>query len=135
MAMKTFFVGVKGVIRDNRGYLLLHRNYKSGDHWDIPGGRIDGNEEFEDALRRELDEELPGIVVDRIGALQGAFRLQKDIDGDTSLILLYFLVEAKIPDKIVLSDEHEAHTWVNSIKDLPDRLNPEIERILRKLLT
>lgn len=132
--MKKFFVGIKGIVKDDRGYLLLHRNYKSGDYWDIPGGRIDGFEEFEDTLIRELTEELPGIVIDEVKELQGAFRLQKDIDGDTSLVLLYFLVGAKLPEKVILSDEHESYVWVNRAEDLPSGLNLEADRILRKLL-
>ena len=133
--MKKFFVGVKGIVKDERGYLLLHRDYKSGNYWDIPGGRIDGNEDFEDTLKRELAEELPGITISALKELQGAFRLQKDIEGDTSLVLLYFLVEAKLPETIILSEEHESYLFVNSVKEVPtEGLNPEISTILHNLM-
>jgi 8-oxo-dGTP pyrophosphatase MutT (NUDIX family) len=55
--MKKFYVGCKGLIRDKgRGILLLHREYKSGDFWDVPGGRIDEDEDIEQTLIRELNE-------------------------------------------------------------------------------
>ncbi len=133
--MKAFYVGVKGVVRDrSRGIILLSREYKSGDFWDTPGGRIDGDEDFEQTLQRELKEELPGIQSVRIGNLLGAFRVHKDIDEGISLVLLYFLVDAKLPEEVALSDEHQGYTWVQTRKDLPKGLNPEIKRILTELL-
>ena len=100
----------------------------------MPGGRIDGDEDFSDTLKRELIEELPGIEVVAVQELRGAHRLKKDIDDDISLVLLYFLVDAKLPDKIVLSEEHESYMWVSNANDVPKELNPEIDRVLRELL-
>ncbi len=135
MSMKKFYVGVKGIVQDPvRGLLLLHRDYKSGDYWDIPGGRMDGDEDFADTLKRELGEELPGIEVKEVRELLGAFRLPKDIEEGTSLVLLYFRVEATLPDPIILSEEHESYAWVNGLDELPEGLNPGIEKILRQLL-
>lgn len=134
MTMKKFYVGVKGIVRDPRGYLLLGREYKSGDFWDTPGGRIDGDEDFEDTLRRELSEELPGIEVASIRSLQGAFRLHDDIEEDISLVLLYFLVEARLPEDVVLSEEHNSYLWVDALDKIPDGLNDSLDSILRNLL-
>lgn len=131
--MKKFYVGVKGIIKEERGYVLLKA---TKGYWDIPGGRMDDDETFEDTLRRELSEELPGSELISVGGLQGAHRLQKDIDGDTSLVLLYFLVEAKVPQEVVLSEEHESYIWINKLEDIPeDSLNQEINSILRTLVS
>lgn len=102
--------------------------------YDIPGGRIDENEDFTDTLQRELREELPGITDVTIGDLVGAFRLQKDIDGDISLVLLYFLVNATLLDPIVLSDEHSDYLFVKDLAGMPEGLNPENGSVLKKLL-
>lgn len=49
------------LIRDEGGRLLLvNPTYKDG--WDLPGGMAEGNEAPEDAVRRELREEL-GLTV------------------------------------------------------------------------
>ena len=133
--MKKFYVGIKGVVQEpGKGFLLLKRDYKSGDFWDTPGGRMDGDEDFRATLMRELSEELPGIKDVSIGELLGAHRLQKDIDGDVSLVLLYFLVRAKLPEPVKLSEEHDDYLWVKAAKDVPAGLNSEIEKILRNLL-
>jgi 8-oxo-dGTP diphosphatase len=133
---KLFNVGVKGIIQDSkRGIILLHRDYKSGDFWDMPGGRIDQDEDFKDTLLRELAEELPGITNIKIGKLLGAFRLKKDINENVSLVLLYFLVDARLPDEVKLSDEHESYVWIKSHSDVPKGLNPEVQKILEDLLT
>jgi len=130
--MKKFYVGVKGIIRTEQGYLLL-RHAKG--HYDTPGGRMDGYETFEQTIKRELDEELPGITDVEIGEMVGSYRLQKDIDGDIGLVLLYFLVNAKLPSPIQLSDEHQSYQWILTTSDIPKNLNAEIDGVLRKLLS
>ena len=56
-----------GVLRDRLGRVLiaLRPSYKhQGDLWEFPGGKIEASENVEDALRRELFEEL-GVTVRR----------------------------------------------------------------------
>lgn len=130
--MKKFYVGVKGLIYDyNKGFLVLKA---TKGHWDTPGGRMDENEDFEDTLKREIAEELPGTELKSIEGLEGVFRLPKDIDGDISLVLVYFLVTARLPEEIVLSDEHESYVWVKSVEEIPDGLNQEVKRVIQQQL-
>lgn len=132
MAMKKFYVGVKAIIHDeNRGVLLL----KDPRIIDVPGGRIDDDENFEQTLRREISEELPNTTVKSIGELLGTYRVPKDISENTSLVLLFFEVDAVVPDDITLSDEHTGYIWVKSVEDLPEEgLNDEIRRIVTNIL-
>jgi 8-oxo-dGTP pyrophosphatase MutT (NUDIX family) len=130
MAMKHFYVGIKGLIKTEKGYLLVR--HKKG-HYEIPGGRIDDDENFEQTIIRELDEELPGTTEVSLGELIGASRVHRDIDEGVSLVLLYFIVHAKVLDKPVLGEEHESYIWVNTVDDLPDGLFPGFEEILRKV--
>jgi len=54
------------IVRDSQILLVEHR--KRGQHyWVLPGGRLDGLETLDAALRRELNEEL-GLAV-RVGQL------------------------------------------------------------------
>lgn len=131
MAMKKFYVGVKGIIHDeNKGVLLL----KDPRIIDVPGGRIDDNEMFEETLQREIQEELPGAELQSIGELLGASRIPKDVVQDTSLVLLYYKVAVNLPELIVLSDEHDSYFWVQSVQDIPPEANPDLVAILTKLL-
>ena len=109
--MKKFYVGCKGVIRNTHDVLLLRPN-GPGPAWDLPGGRIDGDESIEQALRRELAEELPGISDVRIGNLIGCARV-RDISDELGLLLVLFHVQAKLPDPIQLSHEHSSCEWIS----------------------
>ncbi len=131
--IKTFHVGVKAVVYDKaKGVLLLlHEN----GFWDTPGGRIDDNESIEETLTREISEELPNAKLHKIKKLESAFRLQKDILPDISLVMLYYIVDVTLPEEVELSPEHTDHRWVKTLDDMPDlSWNPEMITILKKLL-
>lgn len=54
-----FTVTVGAIVLDSRGrILLLHHRFRPGSGWGIPGGFIHPREQPEDALRRELREEV-----------------------------------------------------------------------------
>jgi len=57
-------VGVGAVVLDEQNRILLQLRNKppEADHWSIPGGRVEFMEKLEDAIIRELKEEL-GIDV------------------------------------------------------------------------
>lgn len=134
--MKTFFVGIKGIIHDKeKGVLLLKRENPTDTFWDTPGGRMDDDENFRDTLSRELGEELPGIASVEIGELLGAHRVHRDIEGDISLVLLYFSVTASLPEPLQLSEEHDGYVWVTSIEEIPEGVNNEVQEIIRKILS
>lgn len=57
--METFYIGIKAVISEDDRVLILKRiNRKGLIVYDLPGGRIDAKESIEEALKRELKEEL-----------------------------------------------------------------------------
>jgi 8-oxo-dGTP diphosphatase len=107
--MKQFYVGIKAIIRDGDNVLLL-KHAKKG-FWDVPGGRIDGDESFHDTLKRELNEELPGIKNPKISQFITASRIPVNLDGDTGLVLLFFDVSAQFPSGITISEEHSEYRW------------------------
>src|SRR5882724_7616647 len=54
-----FIVSAGAVVVDENGQvLLLNHVFRTGSGWGIPGGLIDAYEQREDALRRELREEV-----------------------------------------------------------------------------
>lgn len=115
--MKTFYVGVKGVIVQNGKVLLVRSNPKHedrGDRWEMPGGRMDDNESIEQTLRRELAEELLNISDIAIGELLGIHRVHKNVKGNISLVLVYFKVTASFDDEPKLSIEHTEYKWADA---------------------
>lgn len=130
--MKKFFVGVKGIIHDeSRGVLLL----RDPRIVDVPGGRIDDDESFEQALRREISEELPGTEIRSVGELLGKYRVPVDVRDDIGLVLLFFRVDAVVPEPVTLSEEHTEYIWVKSVQNIPATgVNEEIRRIVTEIL-
>lgn len=109
--MKLFNVGVKAIFEQD-GKILILKGAGDNSFWKIPGGRIDGDESIEDTLRRELEEELPGIKNVEVGDLVFAKRVHNDITDDgVSLVFLFYHVEADLPDPIELDDEHGEYLW------------------------
>ena len=92
MTEQLFQIGIKAIIRNDENQMLL---LKSQDYWDIPGGRMDQDEDIEAALLRELYEE---IGVDRIANKQlwDVAKAVKQLPyGDimTSLMLIVYRVQ------------------------------------------
>jgi len=64
-----FTVTAGAVIIDEQGrVLLLKHRFRPGSGWGIPGGFIEAGEQPEEALRRELREEI-GLEVDKLEVL------------------------------------------------------------------
>jgi len=100
---------VAAVIKKNDQYLIVQRNKHKhlGLKWEFPGGKVDDGESFEEALQREIKEELDlKISIDKKIAKQ-AYRDDK-ID-----ILLHYYECTPVTEEIVLY-EHEHYKWVYS---------------------
>lgn len=97
-----------GMVIDQNHVLLAQRN-KTAHHaleWEFPGGKLEAHESPEEALARELDEEL-GIRV-RVGRIFDAKTVRED--GRELLILYYFaFLESGVPRVIDCS----AFEWVS----------------------
>ncbi len=129
MEMKKFFVGAKAIIRSDRGVLLIkHAN----GYWDMPGGRLNDDEDLEEGLLRELREEVPNVIVRRIGEQAGAYRVHHDLVDDISLVIIFFLVDAVVPEELTLSEEHGGWQWVGKDDELPQPLDVNMAKIVDK---
>ena len=64
LSQPRFAVTAGAVVTDERGrVLLLRHNFRKGSGWGVPGGFLTKGENPEDALRRELREEV-GMELD-----------------------------------------------------------------------
>ena len=120
---------VAGILMDRNRFLVERR--RTDDEADpgyieIPGGHVDPDETLEDALRREMREEL-GIEVERARFVQKS--LATATNGERQRIH-YFHVERW--NGRIVSQEAERVYWESDISNLsiiPDRR--AIRRILR----
>jgi 8-oxo-dGTP pyrophosphatase MutT (NUDIX family) len=99
-----FPVAVKGVlVRDGR--VILLRNDR--DEWELPGGKLELSESPEQALAREVKEELQ-LTIDPKSILDSW--VYSIVPGVHVLVLTYGCSESS-RDEAVLSDEHKALKW------------------------
>ena len=129
MSEKLFNVGVKAVIRSG-DKLLIIRNTKG--FWEVPGGRMDGDETIAETLRRELDEELPNIKNVKMHELLDAVRVHKDIKENVSLVLVFYRVTADFEGEPQLSQEHDEYKWATkdeALKIVYDKYRDPIKHV------
>lgn len=117
MTIGRFRGGIAAVIRSQEGrYLLLRRSaakdYAAG-VWECVTGRVDQGEGFEDALHREVREEL-GVGV-RIDLILGTTHFYRgEARPENELIGVVCLCSLDDPMAVRLSAEHSEHRWVTA---------------------
>ena len=119
---------VAAVIKKNNKYFIAQRNRNKhfAYHYEFPGGKVDKNENFEDALKREINEEL-SINIEIIKKIAS----EKYTDDKIDVEVHYFLCESQ-NDKIILS-EHEDMQWVQKDHILKYKLAPGDAKIIKYL--
>ena len=109
MSLKRLYAGIKGIVVRDDGRVLLLRTVQGKTFWDVPGGRIDDDEDVLQTLDRELHEELPNLKYYRVDSLLHVERVHRDIEDDTSLLLVFYLIKDTIFDgEPQLGEEHSA---------------------------
>jgi 8-oxo-dGTP diphosphatase len=124
MAEKLFYVGVKGLMQNNQGKLLLlkadtseHRRTTTA-YWDIPGGRIGEGESVLDALKREIKEET-GIAKLQSHQFFTAVISNHQVPQGRQLIgliLMIYIVQIPAKSTVKISKEHTEYAWVSKLE-------------------
>lgn len=121
MTEDTYHLGIKALIRDAKGHILLLRvnpaMVDGEDYWDLPGGRVQRGESIADTLYREVMEET-GIALAAnkpIGMVLSTIRIPV---GTSDVGLILSIYECRIPQDahISISDEHLAAEWFDTQK-------------------
>lgn len=142
---ENFHIGLKALFVNASGEVLIlqahTKKYQTnpGEHWDLPGGRIQKNESFEEGLKREVWEEL-GLKDFEIGKMLDVsiskHRVNKD-DKSFGLLLVVYLCTLPLNTKIELTDdEHLSFKWVTPQKAavlLNDKFSDQFSNKVKKL--
>lgn len=105
-------ISVKALIRKG-DVVLLVQDHKG--KWEMPGGKIDFGERPEDALCRELEEEL-GFTRVIIKDIVNAWTFFVESDGvEYQFIVLVYEVISE-DEEVKKSDEHMHHEWVSIVE-------------------
>jgi|TARA_B110000093_G_C12859353_1_gene362734 8-oxo-dGTP diphosphatase len=99
---------VAAIIKKENTYLIVQRNRNKylGFKWEFPGGKVEPNETFQEALSREIHEEL-NIDIN----IHEKLAEEKYKDSEINIVLHYFLCSIK--DGTMKLNEHEAMAWVD----------------------
>jgi 8-oxo-dGTP diphosphatase len=130
--MEEHFVGKvaqKVILVRSDGKVLITRDSRDGDTWEIPGGRMNVGEQPTEGLRRELKEEL-GIVVAHctIFASDTVWH-----EGETMLLVTYVgLFDGEQLKLNVNPAEVTELAWVNAAELTKYQLFPFLETLLVK---
>ena len=98
---------VAAIITQNNTYLIVQRNKNKhlGLKWEFPGGKVNDNESFEEALSREIKEEL-NVEIN----IQRKFAEEKYKHEKIDIVLHYYLCSLK--SGTIKLNEHENLAWV-----------------------
>ena len=112
-------LGSQGAVIDADGRILLVRHsYRPG--WFFPGGGVEWGERLEEALARELEEEV-GVSLTSPPVLHGVFSNNANFPGDH--IALY-VVRDWTREGAYRQVSEIAETGMFAISDLPDQIDP-----------
>ena len=133
--MRTI-VAVAGIIMFDNKILLAQRMFDDKTYpgkWEFPGGKIEPGETPEDALKREINEEL-SLNIHDLKIFAAKTKIERYSGRDYHLVIIYYLCEAEHPDFVEM--EVNAAVWVNKeeipLYDLAD-LDYEIALQLNNL--
>jgi mutator protein MutT len=108
--LQPFHIGIKAVIV-NEGKALVLRDATRYKGIDLPGGKIDQGEAIDQALSRELREEL-GLEQFKISDILHAQERPDYNKNGVKLMLIFYRVDAEVGE-ISLSDEHTSFEWIS----------------------
>ena len=119
---------VAAVIKKDNKYLIAQRNRHKhfAYHWEFPGGKVDKGETFENALKREILEELSIDI-----KINNKITSKKYRDEKINVEVHYYFCE-KIDQDITLL-EHEDMKWVFKKDLLNYKLAPGDSKIIEYL--
>ncbi len=127
---KPYGLTMRSIVKNNEGKILVLRRHpksKTNPHkWELPGGKIEKGEFFDEALIREVKEETDLDV--KVGDFCEA--VQDDYPHKRTVQLIMYSKD--ITGEVKISDEHDDWMWASAdeIKSLD--ITSSLEKIIEK---
>ena len=127
---RDYGLTMRGIIKNNDGkILILKRHPKSRtdpDTWELPGGKVEEGEFFDDALVREIKEETN--LDCKVGDL--AIAIQHDYSYKRTVQMIMYL--DNVEGEFKISDEHTdgKYASIEEIKTL--KLSSCLKKVLKE---
>tara|TARA_B100001123_G_C14706309_1_gene787335 strand:+ start:54 stop:431 length:378 start_codon:yes stop_codon:yes gene_type:complete len=119
---------VAAVIKKENYYFIAQRNKRKymGLKWEFPGGKVDPGETFEEALGREIKEEL-NIKINIFNKIAE----EKFNDHSINIIIHYYL--CSMENELIELLEHNQSAWVKKNEFYKYSFVPGDDKILSLL--
>lgn len=127
---KPYGLTMRGVVKNSKGEILVLRRHpksKTNPHkWELPGGKIEKGEFFDEAYIREIKEETSLDV--KVGDFCEA--VQDDYPHKRTVQLIMYAED--VEGEVKISDEHDDWMWadIDDIRSLD--ITSSLEKIIEK---
>lgn len=111
--MKTIEVSAAIIIKNNKIFITQKGYGEYKDYWEFPGGKIEEKESKEEALIREVKEELKVNIT-----IQNYIGLIKYKYPSFNLIMYCFIAKFKEENYILLEHEAAKYIDINELKNI-----------------
>lgn len=124
-------LAVAALIKNKDGKFLFVKTHKLKDIYTIPGGGIKPGESPEEALKREVKEEV-GLEIKKAKL----FKIQESMETDEPEQAIFFNYLCDVDNDKVKIDNYEIldFTWVKPSKSLNLKLHDEVRKIVEEVL-
>jgi 8-oxo-dGTP diphosphatase len=140
MSNVTLFIASKALIVREGKVLVIRESgtYKDGVHaqkYDLPGGRLEAGEHFDEALKREVKEETGLAVV--LGNPILVNESWPVVRGEQwQIVRMFFTCPAEVGE-VVLSEDHDDFKWIDpqnyKSESLIENLYPVFEAYINRM--
>lgn len=138
MTIQRLFVAHKAVIIDKHERILVLR--ESGDagrshpgKWSVPGGRMEFGESPEEALRRELREEVGIMNVHvEMPVHVDTWKPKRRGDEEWQIVGIFYIVRLHEETVIIMNEEYSEYRWITESDMFQMEFLPEDEQAIRK---
>ncbi|MDO5848605.1 MAG: NUDIX domain-containing protein [Methanobrevibacter sp.] len=127
---KGYGLTMRGIIKNENGEILLLKRcpncHYGSEMWELPGGKVDKGEFFDEALIREIKEEtgLNSKLGDFCEGISEKYPHKRTVQ-----IIMYL---KDVEGDVKISDEHIDYMWADIEKMKKLEITPALKKLLEK---